>query len=409
MSLSLDIQKPKDSTPTATYDVVVLGAGPYGLSATAHLRAQGLKVAIFGKPIDYWRSNMPEGMLLRSFWWASNLSDPEGKYGLTQYFQLKGMVAPDPLPIETFIDYALWFQKNVVPDVDETYIAHIERDKQGQYIVTLEDGRVVQSKTVVMAPGLHYYRYVPKEYAHMPASLVSHTAEHSTLDQFVGKTVAFIGKGQASLETAALANEKGVIVHVITRGSLHWLPVSNPKVPLWIRQIRAPMAGMGNGWLNFLLEKYPYALNHFTREAVDHVMDSKHGPAGSPWLRPRLFGKVTLHQNTHVEKVEEVDGKAKLTFTNGETLVVDHIILGTGYRADIRRLPMLDSYLLDEIYAYRGCPVLNNWFETNVPGLYFLGYTSARSFGPFYRFVVGTDAAARRVAAAIARKLVPAR
>jgi cation diffusion facilitator CzcD-associated flavoprotein CzcO len=408
VSLSLDIQKTEDTTPIVTYDVVVLGAGPYGLSATAHLRARGLRVAIFGKPIYYWRANMPEGMLLRSYWWASNLSDPEGKYGLAQYFDLKEMTPPDPLPIETFIDYALWFQKHVVPDVDETYITHIEREKD-RYIVTLEDGRVVQARTVVMAPGLHYYTYTPKEYAHLPASLVSHSAEHNKLDVFAGKTIAVIGKGQGALETAALANENGATIHVVTRGSLHWVPVANPKTPAWMRELRAPKAGMGSGWLNFLLEKYPYVLNRFTREVVDNVMDTRHGPAGSPWLKPRLFGKVTIHQNVHVEKVEEIDGKAKLTFTNGETLVVDHIILGTGYRADIRRLPMLDMYLLDEVYTYRGCPVLNNWFETNVPGLYFLGYTSARSFGPFYRFVVGTDAAARRVATAIARKLIHAR
>src|ERR1700716_243384 len=118
MSLSLDIQKPKDSTPIANYDVVVLGAGPYGLSAVAHLRGQGLKVAVFGKPIYYWRANMPEGMLLRSYWWATCLSDPEKKYGFEQYFQEKGIKERlDPLPAEIFIDYGLWFQQNVVPDV----------------------------------------------------------------------------------------------------------------------------------------------------------------------------------------------------------------------------------------------------------------------------------------------------
>ena len=64
MSLSLDIQKAHGPTPTTQYDVVVMGAGPYGLSTAAHLQGHGLKVAIFGKPLQLWREHMPEGMLL---------------------------------------------------------------------------------------------------------------------------------------------------------------------------------------------------------------------------------------------------------------------------------------------------------------------------------------------------------
>lgn len=406
MSLTEEKQGAEQVALLPPYDVVIMGAGPYGLSTAAHLRAKGLNVAIFGKPLYYWRAHMPAGMLLRSYWWASSLSDPEGKYSIKQYFEQHGVTEPPKLlPIEQFIDYGLWFQQHAVPDVDETYIANIQRRK-GRYVITLEDGRVIYSRTVIMAPGLHYYSHIPEEYSQLPASLVSHSSDHDQLDKFAGKEIAIVGKGQAALETAALANERGAKVHVVTRSPLHWLPVSNPKIPLWLRQIRAPQAGMGNGWLNWILEKYPYALQHLTRETVDYFMDTKHGPAGSPWLRPRLLGKVTIHEQRTVESVQETeDGRVRINFEDGAELTVDHIILGTGYRTDITRLPMLDKYLRNEIYSYRGSPVLNNWFETNVPGLYFLGYTSARSFGPFYRFVVGTDAAARHVSEAVAKRL----
>ena len=408
MSVSVDVQQPKDSTPKTDYDVIVLGAGPYGLSTAAHLRGRGLKVAVFGKPIYFWRTNMPKGMLLRSYWWATNLSDPEKRFGFTQYFKETGTGPAEPLPIETFIDYALWFQKKAVPDVDETYISNIKR-QDGTYVVTLEDGRVLQSKVVVMAPGLHYYYYVPEENTHMPSSLVSHSADHSDLDQFAGKEVIVVGKGQGSLESAALLNEAGAKVHVLTRSALHWVPIANPKLPALIQQLRAPRAGMGIGWLNLLLEKFPYTLQRMSRKTIDHIMDTRHGPAGSHWLKPRLFGKVTFHENGQVTKVEEVDGRARVTFTNGETLDADHIMLGTGYLPDVKRLPMLDKTLIDEIQTYRGSPVLNNWFETSVPGLYFVGYSAARSFGPFFRFVVGARAAARRVATAVARQNVRSR
>jgi len=90
MNVLLDVQKSDSSVPAAHYDVVVMGAGPYGLSTAAHLSGRGLKVAIFGKPLELWREHMPKGMLLRSYWLATNLSDPEKKYGLEQYFKAEG-------------------------------------------------------------------------------------------------------------------------------------------------------------------------------------------------------------------------------------------------------------------------------------------------------------------------------
>jgi alkyl hydroperoxide reductase subunit AhpF len=77
VSVSLDWQNSQGSVPTAPYDVVVVGAGPYGLSTAAHLNAQGVKLAIFGKPLGFWLDAMPRDMLLHSYWWATTLSDPE--------------------------------------------------------------------------------------------------------------------------------------------------------------------------------------------------------------------------------------------------------------------------------------------------------------------------------------------
>ncbi len=408
MSLSLNKKNTQEITPSANYDVVVLGAGPYGLSISAHLLGKGLKVATFGKPIYFWRNHMPKGMLLRSRWWASSLSDPAQQYVIARYFEAKGLTPMDPVTIETFIDYGQWFQKNAVPNVDETYIRTITRENDS-YLVTLEDGRVVKSKAVVMAPGLHYYLYSPDEYAHMPASLVSHAADHTDLGEFKGQKVAVIGGGQSALESAALLYEGGAEVQVIMRRPIRWLPDSNTRIPAWIRAIRAPEAGMGNGWMNFLLEKFPYALHSTSRARRDTMFETTHGPAGSTWLKPRLLNKVALKELVRVEKVEEVNGKARLTLSNGEVQDFDHVLLGTGYRTDVKGLPMLDQNLRDSLQTHRGSPVLNSWFESNVPGLYFAGFTSARSFGPFYRFVVGTDAAARRIAAALSRQLAGAR
>ena len=43
-------------------DIVLIGAGPYGLSIAAYLRALNMDFRIFGSPMDTWIKQMPEGM-----------------------------------------------------------------------------------------------------------------------------------------------------------------------------------------------------------------------------------------------------------------------------------------------------------------------------------------------------------
>ena len=47
-------------------ELLVIGAGPYGLAVAAEARRRGLSVTVVGEPMRFWRRNMPDGMLLRS-------------------------------------------------------------------------------------------------------------------------------------------------------------------------------------------------------------------------------------------------------------------------------------------------------------------------------------------------------
>jgi cation diffusion facilitator CzcD-associated flavoprotein CzcO len=402
MTTYLDKSSRQGITASAHYDVAVVGAGPYGLSTAAHLRSRGLEVGVFGKSLQFWRDNMPEGMLLRSYWWASNLSDPEHKYNMAQYFRLQGQDAPNLLPIETFIDYSLWFQRSAVPEVDETYVSRIE-DQSDYFMLVLEDGRTVYCGSLVMAPGLKYYVYSPPEYQHLAEELMSHSFFYNSFRRFAGKRVAVIGSGQGALESAALLHEQGAQVEVIARSPIHWLVEGTPleKRPL-LEKLKRPKAATALGWVHWGLENFPYFFHQLPRATKDEQIRKRFGPAGASWLRPRLVGMVPLHEGVVIEKLSEADNGVELSLSNNKVLTVDHILLGTGYRVDISKLPMLSKELLTHIQTYQNAPILNNCFECSVPRLYFTGLSSVSSFGPFYRFVAGTDATARRIAATVA-------
>src|ERR1700704_21842 len=129
--------------------VAVVGAGPYGLSVAAHLRAaNGLDIRVFGEPMSFWETHMPKGMLLRSPLAGSHLSDPSRSLTLQAYPAASGTQIPAPLPLHRFTDYGRWFQSQAVPDLDPRKVDRVEKNGAGLQ-PTLEHG-----ETWTARPGL---------------------------------------------------------------------------------------------------------------------------------------------------------------------------------------------------------------------------------------------------------------
>ena len=109
-----------------TCHVAIIGAGPYGLAAAAHLRAANIETHVFGQPMDFWEKQMPAGMSLRSPLSASHIADPSGQFTLERYSAAARMPLSKPIPLCRFIDYGRWFQANVVPDLDQRRVQRVE-------------------------------------------------------------------------------------------------------------------------------------------------------------------------------------------------------------------------------------------------------------------------------------------
>src|SRR6266704_1083675 len=110
-------------------DVAIIGAGPYGLSAAAHLGSvKGLTTRVFGQPMSFWEQHMPRGMLLRSPWAGSHLSDPVGSLTLDAFRAASGNHFSAPIPLSKFVDYGRWFQQQTVPQPDTRQVERVEKD-----------------------------------------------------------------------------------------------------------------------------------------------------------------------------------------------------------------------------------------------------------------------------------------
>ena len=375
-------------------DVAIVGAGPYGLAAAAHLRQlRGLTVAIFGEPMRFWRTAMPAGMLLRSAWSASNIAGPNASLTLDAYKVVSGNHLSAPIALERFIDYGLWYQRAAVPDVDTRNVSCIDFHA-GKFRVKLEDNSDFLASRVIIASGISAFAARPTEFEHAPPALVSHTSQLQDLSYFANRHVVVIGAGQSALESAALLHEKGARVEILIRRSrIHWLGWKDrlrslgPASHLLFASTDVGPAGISR------LVAAPGLLRTFPRSVQSRLRLLSTRPAGARWLRERLSG-VPIHSRTLVTSAVPVNGQIKLTLTDSTSRLADHVVLGTGYRVNVARYPFLSSAILQRLQVVDGFPQLSPALESSVLGLHFLGAPAAWSFGPLMYFVSGTKYAA---------------
>ncbi len=389
-------------------DVAIVGAGPYGLSLAAHLRAAGVNYRHFGIPMRLWRGSMPEGMFLKSQGFASNLSDPDGTHTLEAFCKTTGHPYASyglPVSLENFLNYGQWFQSELDLKVEEVLVTGIVR-RAGGFEVTQADGEQVTARRVVVAIGVEHFAYVPKPLSELPSALVTHSSAHTDLAAFRGQEVIVVGAGQSALETAALLHENGASVQVLARRQkLAWngqpLPLDRPL----LGRLREPEAGLGSGWATWFYSNHPDLFRQLPRNTRVYRSQTALGPAGACWLRSRVEGQFPVSTGRSVTGAKPRDGRVRLGVTApggvSQELEADHVIAATGYRIDLTRLQFLPEAIRSELRTVAGSAAVRRDYQSSVAGLYFIGPSVAPTFGPVMRFVFGS----RHAASVVARQL----
>ena len=363
--------------------LLVIGAGPYALSIAALARERGIGSVVLGRPMGFWRENMPEGMFLRSGpdWHL----DGAAVHTLEAYLEEQG-IRPgevDPVPIGVFLDYAAWFKRAKGIEVREEFVDTLVK-ADGRFEATLRSGERIRADTVVAAPGIRHYASVPVWASSLPPGLAAHTCDLVRFDDMAGARVLIIGGRQSAYEWAALIREHGAArIDIVHR---HDIPrferVSWKFVDAHVEQTLA----VRGYWRN---------LPKSGQDAVARRFWEVGRLTLEYWLTPRLaWDGIHRWPGTEVVEVTPAgDDELRVLLSNGTGLAVDRVVFGSGYRAELTKVPYLAG-VLKHVKVSNGFPVLDEAFQTSLDGLYVTGFSATQDFGPFFGFVKGSPAAA---------------
>jgi FAD-dependent urate hydroxylase len=371
--------------------LLIVGAGPYGLASAAYAQHLGLDTLVVGgSPMGFWRDHMPRGMFLRTpIGWHL---DPFEEHTLSAYLKHIGLSEKQatPIPVETYLGYADWFLDSRRLPVQPSMVTALWH-ADDRFRVTLDNGEDIHAEQVLIAPGFTHFAHVPADVlAKLPAGHYSHTMQLAHFDSLHGRRVLIIGGRQSAFEWAALIAEHGAEeVHVAYR---HDTPrFEEADLSPIESMIRA--TGENRGWFRRLppaerddIRQRMYALTRLQLE---------------PWLAPPnvcLWPKASLADSTML-----ADGTIRARLVTGSELDVDHVILATGYKVDVSRVPYLRAgNLLPDLRIEDGFPLLDEDFESSVPGLFFTGIVAMRDFGPLFASIAVCRAAAQIIGRRVA-------
>lgn len=374
-------------------DLLIIGAGPFGLSLAAYAKHVGIEHLVAGKPMEFWKKNMPDGMFLRS---ASDWSlDPTDRFSIIKYLETLGKMPKDvePLSRDFYLEYCQWFQEGSGIQTIPDYVTRLDHVNSG-FHAALDNGDAVEAKNVVIAIGMGYFKNQPSALTEiLPKGRFEHTCDAVQLSRMKGRRVLILGGRQSAYEWAALLNDTGAAeVHLVHR---HESPKFAESDWSWVPPLVNGMVD-DPAWFRKLSQE--------EKDAVSKRLWSEGRLKVEPWLEQRVMKPNTrIHQKASlVSCVERADDALDVRLDNGEAFIVDDVILATGYKVELDRVPFLkNESLLEKVEIKNGFPVLDPHFQTSVNGLYITSMPAGQDFGPFFGFTVSARTSAKIIGNAL--------
>ena len=296
----------------------------------------------------------------------------------------------EPLSLDFYLSYAEWFQqqKNIQPL--PVYVQRLDHSVTDDcFSATTFDGEVINARSVVLAPGFKNFARASDELiSRLPVSGFEHTSQFVDFSKARHKRYLIIGGRQSAFEWAALLLEAGAAaVHLSHR---HASPAFKVADWSWVNPLVDNMVE-NPAWFRRLSQE--------EKDDVSHRLWAEGRLKGEPWLESRLKSdRVNIWPQTElVSCTQHEDSELAVMLSNGKAINVDKIVLATGYMVDIARLPIWSGDLLDRLETRNGFPVLDDHFETSVPGLFITSMPATQDFGPFFGFTISVRTSAKLI------------
>ena len=378
--------------------LLIIGAGPFGVSMAAHAKHLGIDFILVGKSMEFWKTNMPEGMYLRSAcdWHL----DPENENTIEKFLSTQNLAPKDvePLSRNFYLSYAEWFMEQKQLTALPVYVDRLDYVSDYHYRAVTDDSDIITANSVVVAVGFKYFKHIPPEFVNIfPEGAYSHTCDLTDMKTLQGKRCLILGGRQSAFEWAALLNEAGADTIYISHR--HKSPAFTSSDWSWVNPLVDNMTDEP-GWFRNLSEE--------EKNSVSKKLWAEGRLKIEPWLETRVMKpNVQLLPHTEVVACKKLaDDALEVVFDSSNTINVDYIILATGYKVMIDHVPFLrEGNILSKLLIKNNFPVLDEHFQTNLPGLFITSMSAAQDFGPFFGFTIAVSTSAKLIGKTLSKRM----
>jgi lysine/ornithine N-monooxygenase len=348
-----------------TVDVLIIGAGVYGISLANSFTDKKISFAVTGNFMDMWRNHTFPEMKLRSDFKLSEIYDPQNNFSVDNF--LKDYPEYEKyqnchLPVSVFKFYLKWIEKNISYHIIKSRIKLLDfSPKTSEFKATLDNGQIIGCKKVIIACGLSDFKFIPQGILSQHKNVL-HSYDTAAISKLKKKNVLVVGTGQSAAECIETLLENKNEVKRFQR-----------KTPVYLEQpVNIPR------WLFQLIDKSGmifYRLPSGIRNMLNSILST---PTVMPSYRP-LLDAMEIHDN--------------LNHLN----VFDVIVSATGYHFDSQNIPYLSAAIKNKLIQVPMTKLVNKNFESPVSGLFFSGPITSFVFGPSMKFIAGARYTSERI------------
>ncbi len=323
----------------AAADVIVVGAGMYGIAATAALVMKGLRVVMLDRA--------PEGQEGPWITYArmETLRSPKHLPGIAlgipsltyrawheARFGAAAWDALGKIPNALWQDYLTWVRTVLrLPLRSGVAVGRIQPSAGLVAVSAAEAGveRTLHARRVVLASGRAGMGFTVPDWVDrgLWPDRAAHTAEAIDFSALRGRAVAVVGAGPSAWDNAATALEHGA-----------------RRVDMYVRRRELPQINKGRGsatpgffegWAGLpAAEKW---------RILAYLHDLQAPPPHETVLRTVRQAGFRIHLGTALRGAVRSEDGVRLSLPDGAAAQADFLILGTGFDIDLRRSPELEG------------------------------------------------------------------